>query len=187
MKKLLIIIGSARNGNSEFISSSIVNLAHKYNNLDVKSLKLSNYKINYCDGCLTCDVTGKCHQQDDMAMILDDVKSSDAIIIISPTRWSLLSGDLKVMFDRWNPLAGKNLFVNKKCFNICVGQTDIASSVSITRALESLRFFVEDAGFVFEGQFAFENCYNSNDASQKTGTINELNVQIMDFLDKIQE
>ena len=106
------------------------------------------------------------------------------MIILSPTRWSLLSGDLKVFFDRWNPLAGKNIFDGKKCFNICVGQTEVDSSVSIMRALDSLRFFAEDAGFTVEGQFAFENCYGPDDAKEKNETLLELKKKVVEFLNK---
>ena len=185
MKNLLIISGSARNGNSQYIAKSIDNWASGNARLSVDCIKLSDYKINYCDGCLYCDNTGSCHQKDDMAILLEKIKLADGVIIISPTRWSLLSGDLKVFFDRWNPLAGKNMFDGKKCFNICVGQTDVQSSVSITRALESLRFFVEDAGFTFEGGFAFENCYSSDDAKEKSETMATLKEKIEDFLKKL--
>ena len=185
MKNLLVICGSARNGNSKYIAESIVGWTSAINHLNVDCVKLSDYRINYCDGCLYCDTTGSCHQTDDMALLLDKIKLSDGVIIISPTRWSLLSGDLKVFFDRWNPLAGKNLFDGKKCFNICVGQTDVQSSVSITRALESLHFFVEDTGFTFEGQFAFENCYGSDDAKEKNETIAALKEKIDEFLNRL--
>ena len=185
MKKLLIISGSARNGNSKYISESIIGWTSENKQLAVEYVKLSDYKINYCDGCLYCDTAGSCHQTDDMATLLEKVKLADGVIIVSPTRWSLLSGDLKVFFDRWNPLAGKNMFDGKKIFNICVGQTDTQSSISIKRALESLRSFAEDAGFDFEGQFAFENCYDANDAKTKTDTLAELKAQVVEFINKI--
>ena len=185
MKNLLIISGSARNGNSQYISKSIVGWTVGNSQLAVDYVKLSDYKINYCDGCLYCDTAGICHQTDDMAALLDKIKLADGVIIVSPTRWSLLSGDLKVFFDRWNPLAGKNLFDGKKVFNICVGQTDVQSSVSIKRALESLRYFAEDAGFTFEGQFAFENCYGADDAKERNEALAELRTQIVEFTNKL--
>lgn len=185
MKNLLIISGSARNGNSQFLAESIVKWTSENNRLAVDYIKLSNYKINYCDGCLYCDTTGYCHQKDDMSALLEKIKLADGVILISPTRWSLLSGDMKVFFDRWNPLAGKNLFDGKKCFNICVGQTTTQSSVSITRALDSLRYFAEDAGFSFEGQFAFEECYDSGDAKTKTAMLGTLKEQIVEFVRKL--
>lgn len=184
MKKLLIISGSARNGNSKYIAKSVADWADDFGRFDVNRINLSDYNINYCDGCLYCDTTGNCHQSDDMQSLLDQIRVADGVVIISPTRWSLLSGDLKVFFDRWNPLAGKNIFDNKKCFNICVGQTEVNSSVSIMRALDSLRFFTEDAGFAFEGQFAFENCYGPDDAKDNSKILGELRVKVFDFLNK---
>lgn len=185
MKNLLIVSGGAKNGNGEYISGLISGWAENTGKFNVYQMQLSDYNIEYCDGCLQCDVTGACHKKDDMLMLLDKVRNAHAMILISPTRWSLISGDLKVFFDRWNPLAGKNLFDGKKVFNICVGQTDVKSSVSILRALESLRFFVEDAGFSLDGQFAFENCYEGSDAKEKQNTIEALYTDIFGYFNRI--
>lgn len=178
MKNVLIVVGSARNGSSIHIGETA-----KYALVEAKCnaeiIQLSNYKINYCDGCLSCDTMGLCHHNDDMGRLLDKVKSANGVIFISPTRWSLLSGDMKVFMDRWNPLAGKNLFDSKYSYIVAVGQTNLNESESIKKALTSLRYFSDDAGFKLVGEYIFENCYDSGDIEgQKT--------QLQDFSDKIK-
>ena len=166
MKKTLIIIGSARKGSSFGIGEYAEDYLSQMG-IIVEKVQLSNYKIEYCDGCLTCDETGLCHKKDDVEKLLEKVKAADGIIFISPTRWSLLSGDMKVFMDRWNPLAGRGVFDGKKSLVVSVGQTKIEESESIGRSLESLKFFSEDAGFDFVGEFAFEECLGVDDIKDK--------------------
>lgn len=178
MKKTLIIIGSARKGSSLFIGEYAQQYLSKMGVL-VDAIQLSNYKIDYCDGCLTCDETGTCHKKDDVTHLLEKVKEADGVIFVSPTRWSLLSGDMKVFMDRWNPLAGRDVFNTKKSLLITVGQTNRKDSESIGRSLESLRFFSDDAGFQLCGEFAFEECLGSNDIKEKNDQFTEF-VKILD-------
>ena len=180
MKKVLIIIGSARRGSSlhigEFAKESLSRA-----NVETEAVQLSNFKIDYCDGCLSCDETGFCHKTDDVAALLDRVKAADGVIFITPTRWSLLSGDIKVFMDRCNPLAGKDIFDSKKSLLVAVGQTNQSESVSIGRALAALRFFSDDAGFQCCGEFAFEECLTSSDILSKANDFSEFGKQIESF------
>lgn len=172
MKKTLIIIGSARKGNSLFIGQYAKEYFSRMG-IIAEAIQLSDYKIDYCDGCLLCDETGICHKKDDVSYLIEKVKEVDGVVFVSPTRWSLLSGDIKVFMDRWNPLAGRGIFDSKKSLIVTVGQTNRKDSESIERALTSLKFFSDDAGFQFCGEFAFEECLGSNDIKDKKGQIAE--------------
>lgn len=172
MKKTLIIVGSARKGSSLFIGECTKEYLARMGIL-AETIQLSDYKIDYCDGCLICDETGICHKEDDVVYLIEKVKEADGVIFVSPTRWSLLSGDMKVFMDRWNPLAGRGVFDAKKSLIVSVGQTNRKDSESIGRALASLRFFSDDAGFQFCGEFAFEECLGSNDIKDKESQIIE--------------
>ena len=185
MKNVLILVGSARNGNSLFAAKQIEKQISEMEFIDSEIIQLSNYEIHCCDGCLECDSTSKCHYDDDVENLLEKVKKADGIVFISPTRWSLLSGDMKVFMDRLNPLAGKEILDNKKSFLIAIGQTNSEESDSISKALESLRFFSDDAGFEFIDSFAFENCLDSNDLSKTITSIDEFNEKIKNYLLKI--
>jgi len=185
MKKVIIIIGSARKGNSLQIGSFTKKSIDTLGSAEIESIRLADYKIDYCDGCLSCDSTGACHKNDDVSGLLEKVKAADGVVFISPTRWSLLSGDMKVFMDRWNPLAGKGIFDNKKSFVVAVGQTNKKESVSIGRAIESLKFFSDDAGFEFGGAFAFENCLNENDVSNQLETFTEYLTLVCKFVNSL--
>ena len=186
MKNVLIVVGSARNGSSRHIGET-AKRALMETKCNAEFIQLSDYKINYCDGCLSCDTTGACHHNDDMAGLLDKVKSANGVIFISPTRWSLLSGDMKVFMDRWNPLAGKNLFDNKYSYIVAVGQTNTNESESIEKALTSLRYFSEDAGFKLVGEYVFENCYGSDDIKNQSAQLQEFSNKIKAFANAITE
>ena len=173
MKKVVIIIGSARKGNSLQIGFFTKKSIYALGSCETDVIHLADYKIDYCDGCLSCDSTGACCKNDDVSDLLEKVKNADGVVFISPTRWSLLSGDMKVFMDRWNPLAAKGLFDNKKSLVVAVGQTSKKESVSIEKAIEALKFFSDDAGFEFKGAFAFENCLNADDVLKQTETFNE--------------
>jgi multimeric flavodoxin WrbA len=116
---------------------------------------------------LSCDETGKCHIDDDMGSIIANVRDADRIAFFSPTRWSLLSGDLKVMLDRLNPLAAKEELIGKKAIAICIGQTEAGIDSNTGHALDSIRFFCENAGILFVGECAISNCLVSGDALEK--------------------
>lgn len=180
MKKALIIIGSARKGSSLHIGEFAQNTLLK-SGIDAELIRLADYRIDYCDGCLKCDETGICIKCDDMVHLIEKVRIANGIIFVSPTRWSLLSGDMKVFMDRWNPLAGKGLFDDKKSLIVAVGQTNRSESASIGKALEALRFFSDDAGFQFGGEFAFEECLTSTDILSKTNEFSAFGELLEDF------
>ncbi|MDR3299303.1 MAG: flavodoxin family protein [Candidatus Accumulibacter sp.] len=160
--KLLIIVAGRKNGNS-FQTMTHCLKSNNLSAVEYSIVDLSEKKIAYCDGCLSCDETGKCHIVDDMNAIVLNAKDSDAMAFFSPVRWSLLSGDLKVMLDRLNPLAASEELSGKKAVAICIGQTDVKDDVSISRALDSIRFFCENAGISFIGECAIGNCLESGD------------------------
>ena len=170
MKKTLIIVGSARKGNSLYVGEYTRQFLLKKGE-DVELIQLSDYTINYCDGCLECDSTGVCHKKDDVALLLGKVKEAANVIFITPTRWSLLAGDMKVFMDRWNPLAGRNIFDNKRSFLVAIGQTKLKDSSSIQSALTSLKFFSDD-----------EDCLNSTDVKEKNSDLISYSKKLEKFI-----
>lgn len=164
--KLLIIVAGRKKGNSfhtmQYCLKSSTLSRKQYSIVD-----LSDTQIALCNGCLSCDETGICCIDDDMKEIVSRARDADAIAFFSPVRWSLLSGDLKVMLDRLNPLAAKEELSGKKAVAFCVGQTSVNDDTSINRALDSIRFFCENAGIIFMGGCAIDNCIESGDVLEK--------------------
>lgn len=186
MKKILVVVGSARVGSSLYIGTTTKKVLEE-SGCQANLVKLSDYKVEYCDGCLFCDNHGYCHKKDDMENLLNLVKEANGVVFISPTRWSLLSGDMKTFMDRWNPLAGKNLFDNKFSYVVAIGQTSIEESESIKKALTSLKYFSDDAGFNLQGEFIFENCYAPEDISKQDEKLSEYINEMKKFALKVLE
>jgi len=165
MDNILIIVGSARNGNSLYIANQLKNQLNQEN---CTISQISNMRIEYCSGCLDCDETHKCSIEDDMDKLIPVVIKSDVIIMISPARWSLLSGDLKVFIDRLNPIATTGEMIGKKFLCVAVGQSKKDDN-SIEQTLNSMGFFCESAEMQMLGKFAVYECLNENDAENKKG------------------
>jgi multimeric flavodoxin WrbA len=55
-------------------------------------------------GCLLCQQTQKCVINDDVESILNKVKSADAIVFAMPIYYYEMSGQMKTLLDRLNPL-----------------------------------------------------------------------------------
>lgn len=159
--KALIVIGSKRNGNSLKIGKKINEI------LINKKIKTNiiipgNQNINYCTGCLKCDETNECIFNDDMNKNLQLFIESDYICFITPSRFSLLSGDLKVFIDRLNPLCGYCDFSKKKFIAISVGQTSKEDKF-VDSALNSLIEFSNNCEMQNIFSHKFYNCYGEND------------------------
>ncbi|MDY6430274.1 MAG: flavodoxin family protein, partial [Bacilli bacterium] len=108
MSKVLIISSSLRaKSNSDLIAKQI-QIGALDKGHDVELLSLKGKKINYCIGCFSCASTGKCVFKDDVADILAKVKEAESIVFVSPIYYYEMSGQMKTLIDRMNPLYGGN-------------------------------------------------------------------------------
>jgi multimeric flavodoxin WrbA len=107
MKKVLIISTSLRNNsNSELLARSFYEGA-KINN-DVELITLKDKTINFCKGCLACGKLHKCVIKDDTNEIVDKMCSADVIVWATPVYYYSMSGLMKTMIDRANPLYSRD-------------------------------------------------------------------------------
>jgi multimeric flavodoxin WrbA len=99
--KIVIINASPRKtgATAKTLNEFAENLSAR-NGTEVKSINLSDYKLNFCLGCCGCYKTGVCHIDDDAEMISALIDSADGVIIGTPTYASNVSGQLKVLIDR---------------------------------------------------------------------------------------
>ena len=103
MKKVLIISTSLRNNsNSEILAKSFFDGAKVYN--DVELISLKNKTINFCKGCLACGKLHKCVIKDDTNEIVEKMANADVIVWATPVYYYTMSGLMKTMIDRANPL-----------------------------------------------------------------------------------
>jgi multimeric flavodoxin WrbA len=176
MKKVTILVGSARNGNSLYLAKEI---SGKH---PAEIIQISTKNISMCTGCLDCDETKKCVYRDDMDGIIKNIVESDVMIAISPTRWGLLSGDLKLFIDRLNPIATTEELVGKQFIAVAIGQSETGDS-SISHAINSLAYFAESAGMELCGSFPIFECLTVEDLAKNedlvTKTVSEIIKLIM--------
>ena len=103
-KKVTVITSSLRNGsNSDILAQAFADGARDAGN-EVNVISLKNKNIRFCIGCLACQASGKCVMQDDVAEIMAEVKESDVLAFASPVYYYSISGQLKTLLDRLNPL-----------------------------------------------------------------------------------
>lgn len=104
MKKVLIISTSLRmNSNSDILARECESGARDAG-LDVEYVSLKGKEIKYCIGCLSCQRTNKCVLKDDVADIMAKVKEAEVIVYATPIYYYEMSGQMKTLLDRLNPL-----------------------------------------------------------------------------------
>lgn len=104
MSNVVIISTSLRGGsNSEMLAQECRRGAEDAGN-KVTFLSLKGKKLGYCIGCLACQETEKCVLQDDAAEFVRLVKEADAVVFATPIYYYEMSGQMKTLLDRLNPL-----------------------------------------------------------------------------------
>lgn len=107
MKNILVITSSHRkNSNSNMLAEQFIKGAVEANN--VERVDLSEKQINFCRGCLACQTLKKCVIKDDAALIAEKMGRADVLVFVTPIYYYSVSGQLKTMLDRANPLYGSD-------------------------------------------------------------------------------
>ena len=103
-KNILIISTSLRKGsNSERLADEFMSGA-KAAGHSVEKIEIRNKKISFCRGCLACQHTGECVIADDANIIAGKMLTADAIVFATPVYYYEMSGQMKTILDRANPL-----------------------------------------------------------------------------------
>lgn len=177
---MLIIVGSRREGNCYNLASKIKEeLAKERINCDI--ITPGNQRIHICTGCMDCDKNGVCDFTDDMYKNIEKVRENEYLMFITPTRWNLLSGDLKIFIDRLNPMYANKELKGKKMIAVSIGCQG-KEKYSTEAALTSLLSFAENAKMNIILTKQFNNCLNSDDILNKPLEIDEF---IKDLKEKI--
>lgn len=107
-KKVLILSTSPRKGgNSETLSQAFADGAKDAGN-DVETIYLRDKNLSFCKGCLACQRTGRCIIKDDAAEITEKMCVADVLVFATPIYYYSVSGQMKTMLDRSNPLYTAN-------------------------------------------------------------------------------
>ncbi|MDO5558034.1 MAG: flavodoxin family protein [Oscillospiraceae bacterium] len=123
-KNVLIISSSLRNhSNSEALAQKFMQGAldagHK-----AEIISLKGKKIGFCTGCLACSNTQKCVIRDDSTYITEKMLNADVIAFATPVYYYGMSGQLKVLLDRANPLYSSDYKFRDICLLACAAEDE---------------------------------------------------------------
>lgn len=104
MKKVLIISSSPRkNSNSEALCNAFADGARRAGH-EVEMISLRGKEIKFCQGCFACQESQQCVFKDDAADICKKALTADVLVFATPIYYYEMSGQLKTLLDRLNPL-----------------------------------------------------------------------------------
>ena len=103
-KKVVVLSTSPRkNSNSEALAEAFARGAAEAGN-DVEIIRMREKKVEFCRGCFACQKTGMCLIKDDMAEIVPKMEQADVLAFATPIYYYAMSGQMKTLLDRANPL-----------------------------------------------------------------------------------
>ena len=104
MSKVLVISTSLRAGsNSDVLAERLIEGARAAGH-EVEHISLKGKDIRFCIGCLACQKTQRCVLGDDAVWIAEKVKNADTLVFATPIYYYEMSGQMKTLLDRLNPL-----------------------------------------------------------------------------------
>ncbi len=103
-KKVLIVSASPRkNSNSEALALAFAEGA-KAAGHEVDFVSLRGKTVNFCRGCFVCQEKQRCVIRDDADEICQKALTADVLVFATPIYYYEMSGQLKTLLDRLNPL-----------------------------------------------------------------------------------
>lgn len=103
-KNVLIISSSPRKGgNSETLAASFAKGAQEAGNR-VETVYLREKQYSFCKGCFACRKLGHCVINDDAVELAARMHDADVLVFVMPVYYYSVSGQLKTILDRANPI-----------------------------------------------------------------------------------
>lgn len=105
MSKCVLVISTSprRGGNSDTLADAFVKGAADGGNT-VEKISLYDKTIGFCKGCFACQKTKRCVIHDDADILAQKMLHADVIVFATPIYYYEMSGQMKTMLDRANPL-----------------------------------------------------------------------------------
>lgn len=99
--KITCVLGSPRkNGNSATIASQLLKTAESLG-AESQSFLLNKLNFQGCQACYSCKKNSeKCVLKDDLAAVLESVKSADVLVMATATYYGEVTSQLKAFIDR---------------------------------------------------------------------------------------
>ena len=140
MNKVLLINGSNREGFNQKILEEI-----NKNISNSNILKLRDYNIEFCRGCLQCDKLGKCIIDDDLELIIKEIKESNTVVFAIPNYFGGMSGFFKNFIDRLHFMYKRSLLKDKNIIFIYTGawENDSITMEDLTESTSKIERYLE--------------------------------------------
>ena len=104
MKKILIVSASPRvNSNSEALAQAFARGAQDAGH-ETELISLRGKTVQFCRGCFVCQEKLRCVIRDDADAICQKALYADVLVFATPIYYYEMSGQLKTLLDRLNPL-----------------------------------------------------------------------------------
>ena len=171
MSKVLVISTSLRaKSNSDILTEKLIEGA-KASGHDVEYISLKGKNIGFCIGCLACQNTRKCVIKDDAVTIVEKVKNADTLVFATPIYYYEMSGQMKTLLDRLNPLYPSDYkFRNVYMLSVAAEDEEFVSK----KAESGLQGWVDCFGKArFLGSLFCGGIGDMGEASKKTEELNE--------------
>ena len=131
-KKVLILSSSPRKGgNSETLAAAFAKGAQEAGN-QVETVHLREKNYGFCRGCLACLKLGHCVIKDDAVEVTAKMHDADVLVFATPVYYYSVSGQLKTMLDRANPLYDTD-YAFTKAYLLATAAEDAPETVEGTR------------------------------------------------------
>jgi NAD(P)H-dependent FMN reductase len=139
MKKVTAFIGSARKKATYYAVREFEKNLKQREEIDFEYVFLSNYNLNFCQGCCQCFDKGEalCPLKDDRDVLLAKMEVSDGVIFASPSYAYQVSARMKNFLDRLAFIFHRPRFFGKT-FTVILTQ-----GVPVG---DSIRKYLEDSG-----------------------------------------
>lgn len=132
MKQKVLILSSSprKGGNSETLAAAFADGARAAGHT-VETIALREMQYGFCRGCMACLKRGQCVIVDDAVAVTQKMHDADVIVLATPVYYYSVSGQLKTMLDRANPLYGSD-YAFTKVYLLATAAEDTPETVSGT-------------------------------------------------------
>ncbi|MFC1914259.1 flavodoxin family protein [Chloroflexota bacterium] len=142
MKIVAIVCSPRKGGNTEILAREVLDSASKFG-AETEIININDKNIKPCDGCESCEVTRKCHIDDDMQEIYSKLFQSDGIIFASPVYFWGITAQGKAVIDRTFVFKKHKALRNKVAGSIVVAnRTGASSAFSALNAFINLHMMI---------------------------------------------
>jgi len=101
LRLLSVVCSKRRRGNSELIAG-IARKEGEGCGASVETIRLGDYSITECDGCMRCIFKDqRCHLDDDFYELLKKFSRADGLFLVAPTYVLSIPGMMKLVIDRY--------------------------------------------------------------------------------------